>query len=252
MAKSGQPTTPILGGQLKLSDLQEEGLSFLNAWKAQIENQVNKLSGATGKTQLPAGVDVGGSTVSNIGEPKSSTDAISKAHAEKNYSAEALAPKLESGSKTALKSYRQLNSKQQREQYSDFLEACMSTAPTTNSSSISATGPVGGSTTVTISAGSHQFVSGNQNPYMQRSDTIAVPGSGQNVYYYSLTTGSQTLALSGPFPQDTQQARLSVNQDGQVLIAVAAINSSGLISQQSAAGSTPPSSTGNYRLLTRL
>ena len=98
-----KPTTPILGGQLKLSDLQEEGLPFLNAWKAQIENQVNKLSGATGPTQLPAGVDVKGSTVSNIGEPQSPTDAISKGHAEKNYSAAALAPKLESGSSSALK-----------------------------------------------------------------------------------------------------------------------------------------------------
>jgi hypothetical protein len=252
MAKSGQPTTPILGGQLKLSDLQEEGLPFLNAWKAQIENQVNKLSGATGPTQLPAGVDVKGSTVSNIGEPQSPTDAISKGHAEKNYSAEALAPKLESGSKTALKSYRQLNSKQQRESYSDFLESCMSTAPTTNTSSIAATGPVGGSATVTISAGSHQFVSGNQNSYAQRSDTLSLPSSGQSVYYYYLEKGSQTLAISPPYPQDSQQARLSVNQDGAVLVAVAAINSSGLIAQQSAAGTTPPSSTGNFRLLTRL
>ena len=247
------PTTkPIQATQLKLSDLQQEGLPLLNSLLSQMATAINAQQGASGPVKQPSGIDVQGSTVTGIAPPKNPTDAVSSAHAEAKYSAKALAPKLESGSKTALKSYRQLNSKQQREQYSDFLEACMSTAPTTNSSSISATGPVGGSATVTISAGSHQFVSGNQNPYTQRSDTIAVPGSGQNVYYYSLTTGSQTLALSGPFPQDTQQARLSVNQDGQVLIAVAAINSSGLISQQSAAGSTPPSSTGNYRLLTRL
>lgn len=250
MPPPNQPTTPIIGGQLKLSDLQEPGLPFLNAMLSQIQTQIQALQGAAGPTKLPAGVDVQGSTVTGIAPPKSPTDAVSSAHAEANYSAAALAPKLESGSRTALKTYRALNSKQQRENYTDFLEGALNTAPTTNTSTISGSGVVGGSVVVTVAAGSHLFPSGNVTPYPQRSDTISVGTPG--VYYYFLSRGSQTLALSPPFTADTQQSRLSINADGTVLIAVASIDGSGLILNESAAGATPPATTGNFRLLTRL
>jgi len=211
---------------------------------------INAQQGASGPVKQPSGIDVQGSTVTGIAPPKNPTDAVSSAHAEANYSAAALAPQLESGSKSALKSYRALNSKQQRENYTDFLEGALNTSPTTNTSTISGSGVVGGSAVVTVSAGAHLFPSGNVTPYPQRSDTISVASPA--VYYYYLSRGSQTLALSPPFAADTQQSRLAINTDGNVLVAVASVDGSGLVLNESAAGATPPATTGNFRLLTRL
>lgn len=172
-----QPATPIISGQFTAQDMADPQLSLFNTWKTSIENQVNALSGAAGKSVLPAGVDVAGSTVTGIGEPQSPADAVSKGHAEANYSASALAPQLESGSGTSLKSYRALNSKAQKESYSNFLEGVLNTSPTANTSIITGAAPAGGSVAVTVSAGTHLFVSGNQASYAQRTDSLALPSS---------------------------------------------------------------------------
>lgn len=166
---------PIQNTQLTQADLQQQGLPLLNSLFAQVFDQISTLNGSKGQTPLPSGINVAGATVSGIGEPQTATDAVSKGHAEQNYSAAALAPQLEAGQKTTLKTYRALNSKQQRENYSNFLEGVLNTAPTANSSTVSADAPSGGSVTVTISAGTHLFVSGNQVTYAQRSDTLTLP-----------------------------------------------------------------------------
>jgi hypothetical protein len=245
-----QPNLPLQTTQLKLSDLQEPGLSTLNNLFSSIQNQITSLIGANGPTPLPSGANMGGAPVQNIGEPQSPADAISKAHAEANYSATALAPQLEAGQNTGLKTYRALNSKQQQESYSNFLEGVLNTAPTANTSTITGT-TSGGSAVVSVSAGSHLFVSGNQNSYVQRTDTISLV-SGMGVYYYYLSKGSQTLAISQPYAADTQANRTQANQDGTVIVGVATIDGSGLVTNQSAAGATTPATTGNFRLLTRL
>lgn len=255
MAHSSQARAlPIQFTQLDLSDFQtHEGIAKFNNILSQIQTTLNNVIGAAGPTTLSSGIDVAGSTVSNLGEPRSPSDAISKMHAERNYSAQALAPQLESGSSVGLKTYRALNSKSQQESYSTFLNKVMNTAPTCNSSTMSATVPSGGSVMVTVTGGYHYYVDGsNIVPYAARTDTLPVPGSGNYVYYYYIRGYSQTLALSPQFTADTQQNRLSINTDGTVLIAVAVINASGLDKTQSAAGATPPSDTSNFRLLTRL
>lgn len=247
-----QPTFPTQTTQLTLNDLQQEGLPVLNNLLTQMQTQLSSLAGANGPTPLPSGANVQGKPISNVGEPTGPSDAISKSHAEANYSAAALAPQLEAGNNqaTSLKSYRALNSRQQRENYSDFLEGVLNTAPTANTSTISGV-LSGGNAVVTVTAGSHLFVSGNSNSYQQRTDTInATLGAG--VYYYYLTQGSQTLAISPKFLSDTQANRTQVNQDGTVLVAVATIDNTGLLTNQSAAGATPPATTSNFRLLTRL
>lgn len=323
---STQPTSPGTLpqqiSQIKQADLQDPNLGFLNTLLTQMQVQINALSGATGKSPMPSGIDVKGSTVSNIGEPTAPGDAVSKAHAEANYSAAALAPQLDSGSKNSFKGYRSLNSKQQRESYSNFLENIMNTTPTANTSTLSADPPSGGSVAVTISAGYHVFPSGKTVSYGSRTDTLRLPvtfsissisrsgnivtcvtGSatgflvGQQVYvtgvgdtsyngtfvllsvagttltwaqvggdssssggtisengcyYYYIGVNSNMLALGGPFSSDTQANRTAVNKDGFVLIAVLVLNSSGFDFTQSAAGATPPASTGNSRLLLRL
>jgi hypothetical protein len=327
MSTTRPPTPlPIQGMQLKLSDLQTEGLPTLNQLLTNLQTQINTLTGANGKTVLSAGLDVSGATVSGVGEPQSVNDAVSKQHAEANYSAPVIGRQLESGSKYSLKSFRALNSRAQQETNSTFLNSMMNTAPTCNSSTISAAAPSGGSVVVTVSAGFHFYVDNNKiTPYAQRMDTLALPNnititsavrtsnvvtltlssapsppinvgdgfavsgvtdttfdgsfiaitgtSGSTLvysqtginatsssgsvsvascYYYYLQGNSQTLALSPPFPADTQQNRLSINVDQSVLIAVAVLDGGGLVLTQSAAGATPPIQTANSRLLTRL
>ena len=315
---------PLQQVQLKQADLEDPNLSFLNNLLTQMQTQISSLVGAGGPTPLPSGVDVKGATVKNIGPPVDDFDAVSKSHAEANYSAAALAPQLEAGnsSKTTLKSYRAVNSKVQHESYSNFLENIMNTTPTANTSTLSADAPAGGSVSVTISAGYHVFPSGKAVSYGQRTDTLTLPitfaissiarasgivtatlssapgwlvgqqiyvtgvsdtsyngtfviltitgatitwaqiggdssssggtASENGCYYYYIGINSNMLALAGPYSSDVQSNRVNVNQDGFVLIAVIVLNSSGFDFAQSAAGATPPASTGNSRLLLRL
>jgi hypothetical protein len=311
---------PIQAGQFTEEDLKDPGR--FNVWKSQIENAVNALIGARGPVQLPTGIDVQGAKVTGIGRPSSPTDAVSLAHAENSYSAAALAPQLESGSKNALKSYRALNSKQQQESYSTFLNKVANTAPTTNTTTVIGGAPSGGTVSITIPAGFHKLVDGSIIPFGTFTDTVALPSSQSissltrssgvvtasgtfsglsagepiytdgvtdssfdgtftltsatgttltwnqpnqvdasstggtvstgGVYYFFLKNPSQQLAVSGPFPADTQENRLAANADGQVLIAVAVVNSSGVVDDESAAGATLPSSTNGNRIVSRL
>lgn len=310
-------------------DLQDPSLGNLNQLFSQMQQQINELTGAAGPVKLPAGVDVQGATVTNIAPPISPGDAVSSAHAEANYSAKALVPKLSSGGKNALTGFRALNSKSQQENYSTFLNKLSNTSPTTNSTVVTAGAVSGGSITITIPAGFHQFPDGSVTPFATFTDTVAAPpgqfithltraagistatgtftgltvgesiyisqasdpsfdatvtlltASGSTftyaqpgepdvttpatgaifstggVYYFFLRYPSQVLAVDGGptgggYPSDTQQSRLSSNRDGQVLIAVAVVNSSGLVFQQSAAGATPPAATDGNRIVSRL
>lgn len=318
------PTTlPIQWAPLTDSDLKSP--AALNNRLTQLFNAVSAVQGAAGPTQLHSGVDVGGRTVSNVGEPTSPTDAISKLHAEANYSAAALAPQLEAGttSGTSLKTYRALNSKNQQENYSTFLNKVANTTPTTNDTVVTASPPSGGNVTITIPAGNHLYMDGTIVPFGTFSVTVPLPSThtitsvsrtggvttasgsfagllgGEAVYvagiadasfdgnfelstasagtitwaqpnfangssgagtastggcyYFYLKNPSETLDVSGPFPQDSQLNRLESNVDNQTLIAVAVVNSSGLVTTQSAAGATVPVAQNNgNRVLARL
>lgn len=322
MSQQSQPL-PIQSTQLKLDDLQQPGLPLLNTILTQMQSQISALLGAGGKTVLGSGVDVKGATITGVGQPQSPTDAVSKVHAEQNYSAAALAPQLESGSKFSLKTFRALNSKAQQEQYSTFLNRVTNTSPTTNTSVVIGGTPGGGSVSFTITAGFHLFVDGSVIPYGTFTDTVALPSSqtitsmtrasgvvtasgtftglsaGESIYelgaldpsfdgtfvlitasgttltwaqpgfadatttggaastggcYYAfLKYPSQTLAISGPFPADSQENRLQANADGQTIIAVIVVNSSGVVDTQSAAGATVPAAENNgNRIVARL
>lgn len=315
---------PIQSFQLKKSDLDQEGLPTLNAMFIQLQTQISALNGAAGKTVMASGIDVKGATVTGVGEPQTSTDAVSKIHAEQNYSAAAIAPQLESGGgRSSLKTFRALNSKAQQETNSTFLNRMSNTSPSTNTTVVTAGAPSGGSVTITVPAGFHLRVDGSIAPFGTFSDTVALPSSqaitgltrttgvvtatgtfsglsaGEPIYelgaldasfdgtfilitasgstltwaqpgfadatttggavstggafYFYLKYPSQTLAVSGPFPVDNQQNRLVANADGQVLIAVAVINSAGLVTTQSAAGATVPAAVNNgNRIVSRL
>jgi len=192
---STNPVVPIQAIQLTENDLKNPGL--LNTYLQSIVQAINQGNGSTGKTVLPAGVDVQGSTVSGVGEPQTPTDAVSKVHAENNYSAAALAPQLEAGGSNTLKSFRALNSKQQQESYSTFLNRVTNTTPTTNSTVVTASAPSGGSVTITIPAGFHQFPDGSIIPFGTFADTVAVPTS-QTITSATRTAGVATaIAVRG-------------------------------------------------------
>jgi len=310
------PTTlPIQWAPLTDADLKSP--AAMNQRLTQLFNAVSAVQGAAGKTVLASGVDVAGSTISNVGAPQSPLDAISSAHAESKYSAAALAPQLEAGTKSgvSLKTYRALNSKNQQESYSTFLNHVSNTTPTTNDTVITATPPEGGNVTITVPAGNQLLMDGTVNSFGTFSFTVALPSTqnitsisrtggvttalgtftglsgGESVYVTgfpdtsfdgsfelltagggsltwaqpnfadgSSTTGtvstggayfiylknpSQTLDVSGPWPNDSQLYRLQSNLDNQVLIAVAVVNASGLVTTQSAGGATVPVATNN-------
>lgn len=324
-SRPSQPTStplPIQNTQLKLEDLQQPGLPLLNTLLAQIQQQIAALSGSNGKTVLPSGIDVAGSTVSGVGKPQLPSDAISLTHAESNYSAAAIAPQLESGGRFSLKTVRNLNSRAQSESNTTYLNRISNTTPTCNTSIISATAPSGGSIDITITAGFHKFPDGSIITYGQFTDTVSVSpaqaitslarvsglvtatgtfsgltagesinesgavdssfdgtfvllsasgttltwsqtglpdatttggsASTLGVYHFYLKNPSHQLAVSGPFPIDSQENRLDANVDQQVLICVATVDGGGLVLEQSAAGATPPAQTGNSRLINRL
>src|SRR5271170_961306 len=95
---------PIQNIQLTENDLKSPE-TFNNLF-TQVFNRLADISGDNGTTTLPKGVDVQGSTISNVGEPQAPTDAISKAHAEANYSPAVMSKALESGGKNSFKGYR--------------------------------------------------------------------------------------------------------------------------------------------------
>lgn len=314
-----QSVTPIQFSHLSAEDFKDPGT--FNLWASQVTNLLNNVAGSAGRTQLPQGVDVAGSTISNIGEPASPFDAVSKSHAEANYSAAALAPQLESGQKNSLKTMRRLNDKNQQESYSTFLNKVSNTAPTTNDTVVEATSPSGGNVTITIPAGAHYFVDGSQTQFGTFTVTVPVPASsttisltraagvvtatvagtsltsgtpvyvagqgdssfwgnfvltsagafsltwnqagpnasttggsatGAGTYMFYLKNPSHTLAVQ-LVSSDSQLTRLGANIDGQVLIAVAVVNSSGLVLSESAGGATIPIAQNNgNRILARL
>lgn len=166
------PVKPIQFTQFTKSDFEEP--SYFNNVMQEMANAINAANGATGRTVLPQGVDVAGSTVSGVGEPQSPTDAVSKQHAQDNYSAAALRPQFESGGAHSLRTVRRLNDTNQSEQNSTFLKQLSNTAPTANSTIVTgSTG--GGSTTITIPAGFHQYPDGTVRPFATATLTVPNP-----------------------------------------------------------------------------
>lgn len=103
-APKAPPPQPIQYSQLTPEDFSDPArVNKLNGMLTQLINAVNAGSGATGRTILPAGIDVQGETISGLGAPKSPSDAVSAAHAESNYGAPTLAPQLDLGGKNTLK-----------------------------------------------------------------------------------------------------------------------------------------------------
>lgn len=184
-------STPVQLTQFSLQDFQtESGVANLNTFFTQLTKTVNASIGAAGTVVQPSGIDVQGATISNVGGIGPQHEVVSKAYAERNYSAAAIGPQLEGNGKYALRTVRRVNDSNQKEKYSTFLEGTLNTAPTTNTSTISGSGD-----TVTVSAGQHLLVSGNVQSYAARTDTVSLPSS-VSIVSASRSSSVVTIVLS--------------------------------------------------------
>jgi len=99
-----QRPLPLQNFQLKKEDFStDDGIARINTLFQQHAIAIQALQGSGGRTVLPSGVDVQGSTVSGLAPPSGETDAISSGHAQGQFSAPVLAPKLDIGGPNALK-----------------------------------------------------------------------------------------------------------------------------------------------------
>ena len=143
-------------------------------WLNQVCDTVNTHSGYLGPIQVANHLDMGGFRVTGVGAPVDPTDAIASAVAEGKYSATALKPQLESGSKSPLSTYRIINSSTQREAQSSWLNDLMSPVP-------SATGilpqPVNvmGGVQVTIPSEPFKFADRSTITLIGRTDILSSP-----------------------------------------------------------------------------
>lgn len=216
---SNQAFAPVQLTQFKLEDFQsEDGINLLNQWVTQATKALNANIGTAGPVTLPKGLDVQGAAIANVGGVGPEHSAVSYAFAEKNYSAAAISKQLEAGQPNSPKSLRRINDGAQQEKYSTWLNSVMNVAPSSNTSTISASG-----FTVTVSAGLHQRVDSSLASYAQRSDTLA-PSSPITIISLTRTSGIVTAVTSSPhglFPTDsvTIAGAVDITFDGTFVVA---------------------------------
>lgn len=193
----------------------------LQAWLSQLADTVNTHSGYNGVIATANHLSLSGYRLMDVGAPEEATDAISSGVAEENYSVSALAPQLEAGASTGLKSMRRVNDKNQREQSSSWLNDLMSSVPSANQI-FPVISNVGGSVQVVIPSSLYIFADGSSILLISRTDTLSRPA---------------------------QYAISSISCTGNVVTVVTAI-ATGLAAGQAATitGVTPPSFNGTFGL----
>jgi hypothetical protein len=92
---------PIQFTQLTDEDLKSP--ATLNVLLSQVFTQLNSLIGAAGPTPLASGANVYGATITGLGNPQTSSDAVSQSHVATNYGPGAQQPALDIGGSNALK-----------------------------------------------------------------------------------------------------------------------------------------------------
>ena len=167
---------------------------LLNQILTNLTQQVNRLQGFSGPVKFNSHVDLNGNRVINLGQAEGSGDAVSQGYGNDNFGAAALAPQIQALGKQVLQSYRQLGNRIQREPYSSFLNAILHTAPTANTSQITAGTPSGGNVSITVGSGILQHLDGSIVPYSAFNDTLPIPST------YAITSltrsGGQVTAVT--------------------------------------------------------
>ena len=164
----------------------------LQAWLSQLADTVNTHSGYNGVIATANHLSLSGYRLMDVGSPEASTDAISSGVAEENYSVSALAPQLEAGSSTGLKSMRRVNDKNQREQSSSWLNDLMSSVPSANQV-FPVISNVGGEVQVVIPTSLFTFADSSSIQLISRTDLLARPAQ----YAISSISSSGLVATVG-------------------------------------------------------
>ena len=153
----------------------DQFLSLLGANFQNLFQQIRMLSGQAGTIKLSDHLDLNGKRIMNVGSAETETDVVTLSYATLNYGPAALTPQIQALGKYVMANYRRLGDQNQREPSSSFLVKILNTAPTSNTSFITAGSPSGGNVAVTISSGTHDRVDGSSIPYSSRTDTLALP-----------------------------------------------------------------------------
>jgi hypothetical protein len=221
---------PLQQVTFKASDFSDdESLTLFNQQFTNIINQINNLLGFNGPIKFPNHVDMAGNRLMNVGAAVEPTDAVSQAYGNTQYGAAALKPYFEAIGKQIFQTYRRLSDRNQREQYSSFLNQVLNTAPTANTSYIFFGVPSAGTVETTITSGLHQRVDGSAFPYTGRTDTLALPE------IYTITSISRT---SGIVTVTTSAATGIVPGDGFTISSVSDPTYDGTFVALTVAGTT--------------
>lgn len=204
------PKTPQLGKITFSSLTLQEQIQMSN-----LQDAVNMLGGHSGEVELNNHLNLSGNKITNVGPAETATDVLTSGQADKTYSAEALAPKLQANSKTPLKTYRMLNDQNQRENTSSWLNSLLSTPPNSNNVDPIVTSG-GGSTTVTIPASILQMGDGSKRYLPSRTDTLTNPAS-YSITSFTVASGVATVVLSStPSPALVAGNVIYISGTGQI------------------------------------
>lgn len=251
------PNTPLSNITLSASDMEDphQFTGVLNTIFTNMYQSIIQLQGSTGPVTFPSGVDMQNTSITNVATPKSpsSGDVVTHGFAESNYSPQAMSKALDAGGTNPLQSYRRMNDNNQREQSSSFLNDIANTAPTANNSAILAGSASGGFIPITVTAGTFSRVDGSQVSYPALTVSLPLPATGESVYYVYIQRRASVLFVNlTAYTADTWQNRLASSGDGNTLVAVIVLSTSGLDATNSAGGGTPPVTGAKVRQFARL
>lgn len=205
-AQTAIPSSPLQQITLTEADLANPSqfIGLLNNILQNQTQQINSLFGHAGAPPvLKAGASFGGQPISNVGDPVNDGDVITKSFANSNYGASVVAQTIQALGKSApiMQSYRMLGNTVQRETSSSYLNKLKSTPPTANTATISQDSVGGGTVTITVSSGLHQFMDASTVPFASRTDTFSLPAlyslaslTRTNNLVTAVTTGANTVA----------------------------------------------------------
>jgi hypothetical protein len=204
------PKSPKLGKMTFSSLSLPEQIQMSN-----LQDAVNILGGHSGEVELSGHLNLSGNKITNVGPAESESDVLTSGQAETKYSAEALRPHLQANGKVPLATYRMLNSKDQRENSSSWLNNLLSTPPNSNSiNPIVSSG--GGSTTVTIPASILQMGDGSKRYLPSRTDVLTNPAN-YSISTFTVALGVATVNLSStPSPALAANTVIYISGTGQI------------------------------------
>jgi hypothetical protein len=190
--------SPLQAITFKKSDFtDDDSLSLFNQSYTNVVNQLNNLLGFNGPIPVNAHLNLQGNRILNVGAAVDPSDAVSQSFGNTQYGASALKPYFEALGKQVMQTYRRLSDKNQREQYSSFLNQILNTAPTANTSFVDFGAPGGGTISATVTAGYHQRVDSSVVPYTARTDTLTLP-TAYSISSIALSGGIVTVVTSSP------------------------------------------------------